>query len=267
MASASGISRQRPLRAVRQTEIVCVQNLFDLADQRSRDVLMEMHGAEHRARAFLPAGVAARCAEPDPREPGTRRAGGEAGGDTRADRARLAARSRAERPTHTGNPHPISSDRAPESSGDSARSILRLGHITPATRRGTRCSRWTRSTRNCPAASTSSSSASTSAIEPPSRPDPARRAGSSLPGWAARRRPARGRLPAAGCAGRSAGAPLPGWARASARRQRRSHWLRPQAPAESDQKPRRSLTMIAVTRPGVTTLLMTRMLFTPLGTP
>ena len=170
MASASGISRQRPLRAVRQTEIVCVQNLFDLADQRSRDVLMEMHGAEHRARAFLPAGVAARCAEPDPREPGTRRAGGEAGGDTRADRARLAARSRAERPTHTGNPHPISSDRAPESSGDSARSILRLGHITPATRRGTRCSRWTRSTRNCPAASTSSSSASTSAIEPPSRP-------------------------------------------------------------------------------------------------
>ena len=39
------------------------------------------------------------------------------------------------------------------------------------------------------------------------------------------------------------------------------------APAESDQKPRRSLTMIAVTRPGVTTLLMTRMLFTPLGTP
>src|SRR6266536_2995026 len=39
------------------------------------------------------------------------------------------------------------------------------------------------------------------------------------------------------------------------------------APAEGDQKPRRSLTMIAVTRPGVTTLLMMRMLFTPLGTP
>ncbi len=36
---------------------------------------------------------------------------------------------------------------------------------------------------------------------------------------------------------------------------------------EGDQKPRRSLTMIAVTRPGVTTLLMTRMLFTPLGIP
>jgi hypothetical protein len=39
------------------------------------------------------------------------------------------------------------------------------------------------------------------------------------------------------------------------------------APAEGDQKPRRSLTMIAVTRPGVITLLMMRMLFTPLGTP
>jgi hypothetical protein len=38
-------------------------------------------------------------------------------------------------------------------------------------------------------------------------------------------------------------------------------------PADGDQKPRRSLTMIAVTRPGVITLLMMRMLFTPLGTP
>ena len=36
---------------------------------------------------------------------------------------------------------------------------------------------------------------------------------------------------------------------------------------QGDQKPRRSLTMIAVTRLGVITLLMIRMLFTPLGTP
>jgi hypothetical protein len=40
------------------------------------------------------------------------------------------------------------------------------------------------------------------------------------------------------------------------------HWRH-----EGDQKPRRSLTMIAVTRPGVIALLMTRMLFTPLDTP
>jgi hypothetical protein len=38
-------------------------------------------------------------------------------------------------------------------------------------------------------------------------------------------------------------------------------------PGAGDKKPRRSLTMIAVTRPGVITLLMMRMLFTPLGTP
>jgi hypothetical protein len=40
------------------------------------------------------------------------------------------------------------------------------------------------------------------------------------------------------------------------------HW-----PLQSDQKPRRSLTMIAVIRPAVITLLMMRMLFTRLGTP
>jgi hypothetical protein len=36
---------------------------------------------------------------------------------------------------------------------------------------------------------------------------------------------------------------------------------------QGDQKPRRSLTMIAVTRSAVITLLMMRMLLTPLGTP
>ena len=41
----------------------------------------------------------------------------------------------------------------------------------------------------------------------------------------------------------------------------------PGRPADGDQKPRRSLTMIAVTRPGVTALLMMRMWLTPLGTP
>ena len=39
------------------------------------------------------------------------------------------------------------------------------------------------------------------------------------------------------------------------------------AAADGDQKPRRSLTMIAVTRPGASALLMMRMLLTPLGTP
>jgi pyridoxine 4-dehydrogenase len=47
----SNISRRHLLRAVAQTEIVCVQNLFNLADQRSADVLTE---CEARNIAFVP---------------------------------------------------------------------------------------------------------------------------------------------------------------------------------------------------------------------
>ena len=47
----SNVSRRQLLRAVAQTEIVCVQNLFNLADQRSQDVLTE---CEARHIAFVP---------------------------------------------------------------------------------------------------------------------------------------------------------------------------------------------------------------------
>ncbi len=47
----SNVSRQHLLSAVAQTEIVCVQNLFNLADQRSRDVLDECRS---RGIAFAP---------------------------------------------------------------------------------------------------------------------------------------------------------------------------------------------------------------------
>jgi len=47
----SNVSRQHVVRAADQTEIVCVQNLFNLADQRSLDVLTEC-GA--RGIAFVP---------------------------------------------------------------------------------------------------------------------------------------------------------------------------------------------------------------------
>ena len=47
----SNISRPHLLRAADQTDIVCVQNLFNLADQRSFDVLTE---CEARAIAFVP---------------------------------------------------------------------------------------------------------------------------------------------------------------------------------------------------------------------
>jgi pyridoxine 4-dehydrogenase len=47
----SNVSRRQLLRAVAQTQIVCVQNLFNLADQRSLDVLTE---CEARNIAFVP---------------------------------------------------------------------------------------------------------------------------------------------------------------------------------------------------------------------
>jgi pyridoxine 4-dehydrogenase len=47
----SNVSRRQLLRAVGQTEIVCVQNLFNLADQRFADVLTE---CTERGIAFVP---------------------------------------------------------------------------------------------------------------------------------------------------------------------------------------------------------------------
>ncbi|NEA30599.1 oxidoreductase [Streptomyces sp. SID13031] len=47
----SNISRRHLLHAVARTEIVCVQNLFNLADRRSLDVLTE---CETRTIAFVP---------------------------------------------------------------------------------------------------------------------------------------------------------------------------------------------------------------------
>jgi len=47
----SNVSRQQLLRAVGQTEIVCVQNLFNLGDQGSADVLAE---CAKRGIAFVP---------------------------------------------------------------------------------------------------------------------------------------------------------------------------------------------------------------------
>ncbi|HEY3925959.1 MAG TPA: oxidoreductase [Acidothermaceae bacterium] len=47
----SNISLEHLLRAVEQTDVVCVQNLFNLADQRSHDVLSE---CTSRGIAFVP---------------------------------------------------------------------------------------------------------------------------------------------------------------------------------------------------------------------
>ena len=53
----SNISRRHLLRATAQTEIVCVQNLFNLADQRSRDVLIECAARDIAFVPFCPLGL------------------------------------------------------------------------------------------------------------------------------------------------------------------------------------------------------------------
>jgi pyridoxine 4-dehydrogenase len=54
----SNISRLHLLRALDQTEIVCVQNLFNLADQRSLDVLTECEARNIAFVPFCPLGLA-----------------------------------------------------------------------------------------------------------------------------------------------------------------------------------------------------------------
>jgi pyridoxine 4-dehydrogenase len=53
----SNVSRRHLLRAVAQTEIVCVQNLFNVADQRSRDVLAECAARNIAFVPFCPLGL------------------------------------------------------------------------------------------------------------------------------------------------------------------------------------------------------------------
>ena len=53
----SNVSRAQLLRAVAQTEIVCVQNLFNLADQRSLDVLTECQARNIAFVPFCPLGL------------------------------------------------------------------------------------------------------------------------------------------------------------------------------------------------------------------
>jgi pyridoxine 4-dehydrogenase len=53
----SNVSRQHLLRAIAQTEIVCVQNLFNLPDQRSHDVLTECAARNIAFVPFCPLGL------------------------------------------------------------------------------------------------------------------------------------------------------------------------------------------------------------------
>jgi aryl-alcohol dehydrogenase-like predicted oxidoreductase len=57
----SNVSRRHLLRAVAQTEIVCVQNLFNLADQHSADVLAECAARDIAFVPFCPLGLPGRA--------------------------------------------------------------------------------------------------------------------------------------------------------------------------------------------------------------
>ena len=95
----SNVSRRQLLRAVDQTEIVCVQNLFNLVDQGSADVLTECAKRGIAFVSFCPLGL------PDAR---TRSwsAGIAISGDAGPDRARLVARPSAEHLAHSRHPDP-----------------------------------------------------------------------------------------------------------------------------------------------------------------
>ena len=56
----SNVSLDQLRHAAAGTDIVCVQNLFHLADRRSAPVLRGVPEPRHRVRAVLPAGLAAR---------------------------------------------------------------------------------------------------------------------------------------------------------------------------------------------------------------
>ena len=107
----SNISMEHLRRGIDQTQIVCVQNLFNLADQRSRRSRGRVHLARHRVRAVLPAGLATRRPERDPHESRPRRPGRAPRCDSCADRARVAARPRPQRPAHPRHPDPPASGR------------------------------------------------------------------------------------------------------------------------------------------------------------
>ena len=109
----SNISRPHLLRAVAQTEIVCVQNLFNLANQRSADVLAECEARNIAFVPFCPLGLPGEERRRLLADPVLAARGRTAGRDAGAGRAGLAAGRRPEHPAHPGDPHPRPPGREP----------------------------------------------------------------------------------------------------------------------------------------------------------
>jgi hypothetical protein len=110
LATGSGLAIS-PLdadRATRQTEFVCVQNLFTLADQRSLGVLQKCRSQNI---AFVPFVLwrGPRCAKGHRDESVAHRRGTTPGGDSRADRRCVVARPCVLRSLDSGYSNPCAS--------------------------------------------------------------------------------------------------------------------------------------------------------------
>ena len=93
----SGISLEHLQIALDRTEIVCVQNAYNLVDRASQPVLDACIGTRHRVRAVLPARLRLHCRQSGARPPSRTARSVEARTHAGADRARMDAIRRAER--------------------------------------------------------------------------------------------------------------------------------------------------------------------------
>ena len=109
----SNVSRQQLVRAAEQTEIVCVQNLFNLVDQGSADVLAECAKRSIAFVPFCPLGLPGPARNHLLASPVLAALGARLGATPAPDRAGLAARPRTERPAHSRHPHPRPPGREP----------------------------------------------------------------------------------------------------------------------------------------------------------
>ncbi len=109
----SNISRPHLLRAVDQAPIVCVQNLFNLADQQGRDVLVECQARGIAFVPFCPLGFPGEDRRRLLTDPVLARGGRPAGWHAGAGRPGLATGPGARHPADPGYPDPGPPGREP----------------------------------------------------------------------------------------------------------------------------------------------------------
>ena len=101
----SNVSRDHLMRALEVTEIVCVQNFFNLAARQRHAHLGRVQCAGDRVRAVLSLGLSAGAARGDPDQPGRHRRRRWPRCERCSGRPRVVAGHRAERAADSGNTH------------------------------------------------------------------------------------------------------------------------------------------------------------------